>query len=64
MLLTLASRLNGDLLAAVAPAGRGDGSHPQQVLLPSVQVGDPVEELLWTRLILTGSLWGRGKELL
>lgn len=63
-LLTLASRLNGDLLAAVAPAGGGDGSYPQQVLLPTVQVGNPVEELLWTRLILAGSLWGRGQEVL
>lgn len=35
-LLTLARRLNGDLLAAVAPASGGDGSHPQEVLLPAV----------------------------
>lgn len=35
-LLTLASRLDGHLLAAVAPAGGGDGGHPQQVLLPAV----------------------------
>lgn len=27
-LLTLAGRLDGDLLAAVAPAGGGDGGHP------------------------------------
>lgn len=60
-LLTLASRLDGDLLAAVPPACRGDRSHPQQVLLSPVQVGDPVEELFRTRLVLAGSLWGRGK---
>lgn len=35
-LLTLASRLDGHLLTAVAPAGGGDGGHPQQVLLPAV----------------------------
>ena len=35
-LLTLASRLDGHLLAAVAPAGGSDGGHPQQVLLPAV----------------------------
>lgn len=63
-LLTLASRLDGDLLAAVAPASRGDSSYPEQVLLTTVQVGDPVEELLWTRLILTGSLRGRAKKIL
>lgn len=61
-LLTLACRLNGDLLAAVAPASRGDGSHPQQVLLPAVQVGYSVEELLWARLVLAGSLRDGGKE--
>lgn len=59
--LTLASRLDGDLLAAVPPACRGDRGHPQQVLLSPVQVGNPVEELFWTRLVLAGSLWGGGK---
>lgn len=63
-LLTLASRLDDDLLTAVAPAGRGHGRHPQQVLLASVQMGDPVEELLRTRLILAGSLWGGGEDVL
>lgn len=63
-LLTLARRLNGDLLTAVAPASRGDSGHPQQVLLPAVQVRNPVEELLWTRLVLAGSLRERGKEVL
>lgn len=57
-LLTLAGGLNDDLLTAVAPAGRGHGRHPQQVLLPSVQMGDPVKELLRTCFILAGSLWG------
>lgn len=60
-LLTLASRLDNDLLTAVAPAGRGHGRHPQQILLAPVQVGDPVEELLRTGLVLAGSLWGGGK---
>lgn len=62
--LTLACRLNGDLLAAVTPAGRGHGGHPQQVLLPAVEVGDPVEELLWTRLVLARSLRDGGEEAL
>lgn len=63
-LLTLAGRLNGDLLAAVAPAGGGNGGHPQQVLLSPVQVGDPVEELPRTCLILARGLWGGGEDAL
>lgn len=60
-LLTLAGGLDGDFLAAVAPASGGDGCHPQQVLLPAVQVGNPVEELLGTGLVLARRLWGRAK---
>lgn len=59
--LTLARRLDGDLLAVVTPACRGDRCHPEQVLLSPVQVGYSVEELLRTRLVLAGSLWGGDK---
>lgn len=54
---TFPSRLDGDFLTDVAAAGGGDGSHPEHVLLPAVQVGNAVEELVRAGLVLTGSLW-------
>lgn len=53
---TFPCRLDGDFLADVATAGRGDGGHPQHVLLPAVQVGDAVEELVGAGLVLAGGL--------
>lgn len=59
---TFARRLDCHLLADVAAAGRGDSSHPEQVLLAPVQVGDAVEQLVRAGLVLAGSLWrGTGR---
>lgn len=60
---TFPGRLDGDLLADVAAAGGGDGSHPQQVLLPAAQVGDAVEELVGAGLVLAGGLEGEREKL-
>lgn len=59
---TFPSRLDGDFLTDVATARRGDSSHPQHVLLPTVQVSDAVEELVWAGLVLTGGLQGGKQE--
>lgn len=56
--LTLGSWLHCDLLAVVSPAGCGDSSGPDQVLLPVVEMGDAVEEKLWIGFILAGHLRG------
>lgn len=54
--LTLGSRLHGDLVAEVTSARGGDGCGPDQILLPVVEVGDPVEQKLWICFIFAGHL--------
>ena len=54
--LTFGRRLHSDLFAEVPSTCGGDGCRPDQVLLPVVEVCDPVEQQLWISFILTGQL--------
>lgn len=53
---TFGRRFHCDLVTEVASARGGDGGGPDQVLLPMVEVGDPVEEKLWVGFVLAGHL--------
>lgn len=59
--LTFGCWLHGDLVAEVTSACRGDGSSPDQILLPVVEVSDSVEQQLWIGFILAGQLGEKHK---